>query len=438
MRNAAITIVKQLRSAGYEAYFAGGCVRDALLGLAPKDYDIATNATPDTIMRIFRKTVAIGKAFGVISVLSEGFQFDVTTFRSDGNYSDGRRPDSVTFSDRETDVTRRDFTINGLLEDPVAGEIIDLVGGQEDIRRKVIRTIGDPRQRFAEDKLRMMRAVRFSCQLNFAIDPATSTAIKEMSPSITQVSYERIRDEIEKILVSPLRAEGIDMLHSLGILREILPEVADMEGVPQPPDFHPEGDVFTHVKLCLSNLRDPSFEVAMATLLHDIGKPPTITFPADPKTDRIRFNAHEVVGERMTERVCRRFKLSREETEKICWMVAKHMTFKDVEHMRESTLKKFLSHEFYDDLEQVFVADKMAADKDMASFEYLKAMRGKFTAEDLKPEPFLRGKDLIELGLAPGPIFTTILAAVYDSQLEGGVKTRDEAIVFVKEKYLTI
>ena len=430
MYETAVKIVKKLRNAGYEAYFAGGCVRNKILGKEAKDYDIATNAIPDVVQKMFPHTVAVGKAFGVVVVLENNRQFEGATFRADGKYSDNRRPDCVTFSDYKSDILRRDFTINGIFYDPIENKLIDIVGGEKDIKNRIICTIGNPIERFTEDKLRMMRAVRFSAQLGFVIESETENAIRKLANTITTISFERIRDELRLILLSDNRAEGLDMLYRLGLLKEILPEIVAMDGVPQPPEFHPEGDVFTHTKLCLKNLDNPTFELAMAALLHDVGKPPTFVV-----ADRIRFNAHEVVGERIAKKICHRLKLSNDDTEKICWMVVKHMTFKDITNMRESTLKRLLASKHYDNLEMLFVADKLAADKDMSNYEYLKEMKAKFSVEDIRPEPLIGGKELIEMGFEPGPIFSVILDKVEDAQLEGKVKTCEEAIGFIREHF---
>jgi len=430
MYNTALFIVRHLREAGFESYLAGGCVRDNLMNLEPKDYDIVTDATPEAIERIFPNHITVGKAFGVVIVIVNNYQFEVTTFRQDGKYSDSRRPDSVTFSDWKNDVLRRDFTINGMLFDPLNNKLLDIVGGEQDIKMKIIKTIGDPLRRFSEDKLRMMRAVRFACELNFNIEDKTEKAIKELASEITQVSFERIRDELKIILMSKNRARGIALLFQFGLLREILPEVVAMDKIPQPPQFHSEGDVFTHTKLCLEYLENPSFELALATLLHDIGKPHCFKI-----TDRIRFNGHEKVGEIISEKICRRLKLSLSEIDKVVYLVSNHMLLKDVRKMRQATLKRLIANRYFGDLLKLFRVDKLASDKDLTDLEFLEAKVKEFKKEELKPKPLIIGKDLIKLGLVPGPIFSEILRKVEDAQLEGEIKTKNEAIEFVKKTF---
>ncbi|MBI5359572.1 MAG: CCA tRNA nucleotidyltransferase [Planctomycetes bacterium] len=424
----AAEIVTRLQTAGFEAYFAGGCVRDKMLGKEPDDYDVATNAVPDVIEKMFPKTIAVGKAFGVIIVLKNGIEVEVATFRADGHYTDGRHPDSVTFSDLKTDVERRDFTINGMMEDPVKGEIIDLVGGREDLKKGIIRCIGAPVSRFTEDRLRMLRAIRFACQLGFRVDHAIISAIKQMADKITSVSWERIRIEIEKILTSNNRGKGIRMMDEFGLLKHVLPEVSKMKGVQQPPEFHPEGDVYEHTLIALDSLEKPDFILALSVLLHDAGKPDTFMI-----TDRIRFNEHEFYGERIAEKVCRRLKMSRDDIEKVKWLISKHMIFKDVTKMRQSTLKRLLREEYFEELAQLCRADKKAMGAGMEELDYCEQKKREFHEAELKPKPFLRGQDLLEMGLEPGPAFTDLLRAAEDAQLEGALKSKEEAIEFVRK-----
>lgn len=429
---AALRVLRRIRDAGFEAYFAGGCVRDRLRGVPPKDYDIATSALPDQVEALFRKTVLVGKQFGVVRVREDGHEIQVATFRSDVSYSDGRHPDAVRFSTYREDVMRRDFTVNGLLYDPIENKVIDLVGGEEDLKRRVIRCIGTPAQRFQEDKLRIMRAIRFACQLQFDIDPQTFEAVRQFAPQITQVSWERIRDELRLILLSDQRARGIRLLDESGLLQRILPEVVAMKGVAQPPDFHPEGDVYVHTLLALEQLLKPTFEVALATLLHDVGKPKTYSVEGD----RIRFNKHEFVGEQMAEEIGRRFRLSNEEIVKVRALVRDHIKLKDVKNMKASTLKRFLSEPHFKDLMTVCQADILASNKDLSSHEFALEARAKFLADkSLRPEPLLRGRDLIALGMTPSPQFTEILHKVEDLQLEGRLKTRDEAIEYLRKTW---
>ncbi|HEY5648456.1 MAG TPA: CCA tRNA nucleotidyltransferase, partial [Nitrospiria bacterium] len=334
LREKAVSIVKTLRKAGYEAYWAGGSVRDLVMGNEPDDYDIATSAPPDAVMKLFKQTIPVGVSFGVVRVRLDEDEFEVAAFRSDGRYIDGRHPETVTFSDAREDAKRRDFTINGMFYDPEEEKVIDYVEGQADIKKGVIRAIGDAGKRFEEDRLRMIRAVRFSARFGFPIEPETEKALRGLSDKIPSISGERIRDELEKMLCGANPAQAFRLLHKTGILKVILPEVVAMDGVEQPPQFHPEGDVLTHTFLLLENLREPSFELALAALLHDIGKPPTFTV-----SDRIRFNNHCEVGEKMTLAVCRRLRLSNEQTRVVAELVRDHLRFKDVKQMRVSTLK---------------------------------------------------------------------------------------------------
>ena len=427
MESIAGEMVTRLRDHGHVAYFAGGCVRDQLLGLEPKDYDVATDAPPDRVRKLFSNTQAVGAAFGVILVLEGGHQFEVATFRSDGRYQDGRRPESVTFSTPQEDAKRRDFTINGMFFDPDTEQVIDLVGGQEDLGRRVIRAIGNPRERFAEDRLRLIRAVRFAARLGFALDPATEAAIREMAPAIVQVSGERIRDELSKILVPDTRSKALQMLHDTGLLRPILPEVTAMEGVAQPPEYHPEVDVWTHTKLALDTLRNPTFELALAVLLHDIGKPPTFVI-----ADRIRFNNHDRVGADMTELIANRLKLSNDQKDLVVWLVHKHLAFLQWEKMRPSTLKRLLANEHIHDLLKLVRADTLGSMADDRYVDVLETMKATMKVEELKPPPLVTGSDLIAMGFAPGPSFKRALTEVMDAQLEGTVKDRDAALALAK------
>jgi poly(A) polymerase len=425
----ALRVVATLRQGGFEAFLAGGCVRDRLRGVPPKDYDIATNARPEVVQRLFPRHVAVGKAFGVIVVLDGSERVEVTTFRAETAYSDGRHPDAVTFSDLGTDVRRRDFTINGMMWDPAGDRIVDLVGGREDLAAKVVRTIGDPAARFGEDRLRMLRAVRFACELGFAIDPATAAAVRTLAPSIASVSAERIREELKRILVSPGREAGLGILRDLGLLATILPEVAALAGVPQPPEYHPEGDVFTHTALCLRHLERPSWPLALATLLHDIGKPSTLTV-----SDRIRFNEHDGVGGTMAAAVCDRLKLSNEEKERVVWIVERHMIFKDVQQMRMSTLKRLLGHPFFPDLLAMHRADRLASAADLANHDFCVAKLGSLPAEALRPKPLLTGHDLMGMGVPPGPRLGALLRELEEAQLEGTATTRAEAEALIRAR----
>jgi poly(A) polymerase len=425
---AASEVVQTLQNAGFEALFAGGCVRDALLGESPKDYDVATAADPETVESLFVSTVPVGKAFGVILVLMDGIQIEVATFRHDGPYSDGRHPDSVAFTDRVEDVKRRDFTVNGLMYDPIAEVVYDEVGGVADLDNRVIRAIGDPVNRFEEDRLRLLRAVRFSCRLGYTLDTTTAEAIRHLAPRITEVSWERIRMEFEKIITHPSRSNGLRMLDDLGLLEPTFPELTAMKGVEQPPEFHPEGDVWVHTLLAMDQLENPSFTLALGTLLHDVGKPKTYTV-----TDRIRFNQHESVGAEMAETICRRMKCSREEIDAVSWLVKKHMVIKDAPKMRAARFKRLVRDEHFDELVQLFRADILACHRDLSLYDEVQARVEEVRSEPLCPAPLITGKDLISLGLTPGPDFTALLAAVEDAQLENRISTAEEALSLVRE-----
>lgn len=431
----AIDIVKTLQEHGYKAFFAGGCVRDMVMGKESEDYDIATSALPEDIMKLFERTIPVGVQFGVVIVVKDGHNFEVATFRTEGSYTDGRHPDYVAFSTPEADVKRRDFTINGLLYDPLKNEILDYVGGQEDISRGIIRTIGNPVERFTEDKLRMMRAARFACRFNFPIHEDTRQAIIQLAKNIHVISAERIREELEKILTGTNPHIGIKLLDELCLLQEILPEVSSMKGVRQPENFHPEGDVFVHTLLCLSKLAPvpehgmerPSWTLAMGVLLHDIGK--TITFE---ELDRIRFNLHEKVGADMAARICDRLKTSNAEKDRIVWLVLKHLYFKDAQKMRLSKLKRLLGEEGYPELAELCRIDALASSGDLSDYHFCREMFSKLSHEEVKPKPLITGHDLIGMGLKPGPVFKDILMKIEDEQLEGNLKTKEEAIEMAK------
>ncbi|MEK7806056.1 MAG: CCA tRNA nucleotidyltransferase, partial [Planctomycetota bacterium] len=400
-----------------------------------EDYDIATSALPEDIMKLFERTIPVGVQFGVVIVIKEGHNFEVATFRTEGSYSDGRHPDYVAFSTPEADVKRRDFTINGLLYDPLKNEILDYVGGQEDISKGIIRTIGNPAERFTEDKLRMIRAARFACRFNFPIHEDTRRAIIQLAKNIHVVSAERIREELEKILTGTNPHIGIKLLDELCLLQEILPEVSSMKGVRQPENFHPEGDVFVHTLLCLSKLAPvpehgmerPSWTLAMGILLHDIGK--TITFE---ELDRIRFNLHEKVGADMTAKICDRLKTSNAEKDRIVWLVLKHLYFKDAQKMRLSKLKRLLAEEGYPELAELCRIDALASSGDLSDYHYCQEMFSKLSHEEVKPKHLITGHDLIDMGLKPGPVFKDILMKIEDEQLEGNLKTKEAAIEMAK------
>src|SRR3989338_8379097 len=423
----AIEIVETLKNHGYKAFFAGGCVRDIIMEKESIDYDIATNALPQDIINLFEKTIPVGVQFGVVIVVKDGHNFEVATFRTEGSNNDGRHPGYVAFSTPEADVKRRDFTINGLLYDPVKNEILDYVGGQEDISKGIIRTIGNPIERFTEDKLRMIRAARFACRFNFPIHEDTRRAIIQLAQNIHVVSAERIREELEKILTGTNPHIGIKLLDELCLLEEILPEVSSMKGVRQPENFHPEGDVFVHTLLCLSKMKNPSWTLAMGVLLHDIGK--TVTFE---ETDRIRFNLHEKVGADMAKKICNRLKTSNAEKDRIVWLVLKHLYFKDAQKMRLSKLKRLFAEEGYPELAELCRIDALASSGDLSDYHYCQEMFSKLSHEEVRPKPLITGHDLIAMGLKPGPVFKDILTKIEDEQLEGNLNTKEAAIEKVK------
>ena len=430
------SIVERLRKSGYRAFFVGGCVRDMVMKIPPEEYDITTSAKPDEIMKIFPNTVPVGANFGVILVLEDKHKFEVATFRRDESYSDGRHPDRVIYSgDEREDVLRRDFTINGMLYDPMTEEVIDYVGGIEDLRNRVIRTIGNPKDRFNEDKLRMMRAVRFAARFSYKLDEDTIKAIYELAPLISQVSAERVRDEVVKIISQENPGLGLRLLRETGLLKHILPEIDNMHGVPQPPEFHPEGDVFTHTCLVLDKLFEitkgkPSPELALGGLFHDVGKPITLTV-----TDRIRFNGHDKIGAEMTKKICKKLRFSNKQIERIVSLVREHLRFKDVFRMRESTLKRFLGIPCFEDHLTLHLADCLASHGSTDAYDFMKKKLEELKQEEIKPRPILNGYDLIEMGYAPGPIFSSILDSLEEAQLEGTVKDKEQAKRFVQERF---
>ena len=422
------SIVARLQSAGHTAYYAGGCVRDALRGVTPKDYDVATSARPEEVQAIFQRNVSIGAHFGVICVLDGGFQFEVASFRADGVYIDGRRPANVTFTTARGDAERRDFTINGMFLDPVAGKIIDYVGGRSDLEAGVLRAIGDPAARLQEDRLRLLRAVRFAAALDFKIEPGTWAAVRAQAAGIGIISAERIRDELVRIFVSPTRVAGFDLLDSSGLLREVLPEVNALKGCEQPPAFHPEGDVFIHTRLMLSLLPDVvSVPLVFSVLLHDAGKPRC--FSRDPAEDnRIRFSGHEHAGAEMTFQIMERLRFSRAETDATVEAVRQHMAFKDVQHMRVAKLKRFMARPGFRDELELHRVDCTGSHGMLDNYDFLRAKREEFANEPLIPKPLVTGHDLIAMGLKPGKRIGELLEAIQTRQLEGGFADRQEAL----------
>jgi putative nucleotidyltransferase with HDIG domain len=435
----ATRIVRELRDRGFSAYLAGGCVRDLVLGREPADYDVATSATPAEVMRLFPKTYAVGAQFGVVlvPVLRNGptgeranYATEVATFRSDGAYSDGRHPDQVQFSSSaQLDVQRRDFTINGLLLDPLSRDVLDYVGGRQDLERGVVRAIGEPHHRFSEDKLRMLRAVRFAARFGYQIYPRTFAAIQELAAQIHQVSRERIRDEILKMLTEGRARRAFELLDETGLLQQVLPEIKKMHGVAQPPEYHPEGDVWVHTLLLLEKLpAGCSKTLALGVLLHDVGKPPT--FRVAP--DRIRFDQHAEVGTRMAEEICRRFHLSNDETAQVCALVANHMRFGDVMRMKESTLKRFFRLPEFSEHLELHRMDCLSSHRDLTLYDFAKHKFEEMPLEQIRPTPLITGNDLIAAGYMPGPQFKEWLTALEDAQLEGAITTKEEALGLVR------
>ncbi|MEW6756002.1 MAG: CCA tRNA nucleotidyltransferase [Candidatus Latescibacterota bacterium] len=427
----ALHIARRLGAAGHRALLAGGCVRDWLQGWQPKDWDIATDADREQVMALFPRTLQVGVRFGIVVVVLEEGTYEVARFRREADYADGRHPRTVQFADPETDARRRDFTINGMFLDPVAQRVLDFVGGRRDLERGIVRAIGAPRQRFGEDYLRMLRAVRFAARFGFALAPETYAAIGALAPLIRRTSTERVRDEVTRILTEGRPGRGLRLLLETGLLQEVLPEVAAMAGVPQPPVYHPEGDVFTHVCLCLDRLRQPGPVLAWATLLHDVGKPSTYT-----ESDRIRFHEHDAVGAAMAERLARGLRLPADQVRRLCELVAQHMRMRHVRQMRPGRLKRFLRQPHFAELLELHRADCLASHGDLDLYEFCRHTLGQLRQEDLRPAPLLCGHDLQRLGLEPGPAFGRILDSLEEEQLEGRVRTRQEAEAFVRQHYL--
>lgn len=430
LRKAAEDVCAVLREAGHRALFAGGCVRDMLLGAEPKDYDVATSATPIEIEALFPKTIGVGAKFGVEIVQTSSGPIEVATFRSDGPYSDGRHPDYVEFRGEREDAARRDFTINALFFDPESNEVIDYVDGRRDLEAGVIRTVGDPRERFQEDYLRLLRAVRFAARLGFALDPGTKSAVVELAPWVLGSSWERIRDEIVKLLTEGGAAQGFRLLDETGLLERILPEVAAMKGVEQPPEFHPEGDVFTHTMLMLDQLESPSPTLALGVLLHDVGKPLTQTFE-----DRIRFNNHDKVGARLTETICDRLRLSSDMKDRVVWMVEQHMRLGAASKMKESKLKRFVREDGFDELLELGRVDCLSSHRDQSNIEWIREFIGQLQPEEIRPARLITGNDLIAMGYEPSPAFSRILEALEDEQLEGRISTKDDAMAYIRQEW---
>jgi poly(A) polymerase len=444
-REFAEQICRSLRAAGHQAYLVGGCVRDILLKREPADYDVSTDATPDRVQQLFPHSLAVGAKFGVIVVLEDvpdgaeprsPLQVEVATFRSDVGYSDGRHPDNVVYTgSAEEDVKRRDFTINALLLDPETNEILDFVGGRKDVSAGIIRAIGRAAERFTEDKLRMVRAVRFAARFRYAIEASTFTAIVRLAPQIHEVSAERLRDELTKILTEGAARRGFELLDETRLLDELLPEVSRMKGVEQPPQFHPEGDVWTHTLMMIGGLpAGCSPTLAWGVLLHDVGKPPTFTPPSGPQ-DRIRFDEHAEVGVRIAEEICRRLRFSNDDTGQITALVANHMRFKDVPQMKASTLKRFVRLERFDEHLKLHYLDCTSSHGHLDNYDHIRQFLAETPPEQVRPPRLVTGDDLIALGYKPGPPFHAILEAVEEAQLNGRVTTREAALQLVQAEF---
>jgi poly(A) polymerase len=450
---AALQIVETLRARGYEAYLAGGCVRDLLLGREPADYDVATSATPDVVLEMFPRTFAVGAHFGVVLVAPEaedtGFVTEVAAFRSDLAYSDGRHPDGVRYTKTaEEDVRRRDFTINGLLLNPLRGSrplveclgdpkvmrdaVLDFVGGLADLDAGLVRAIGRAEQRFEEDHLRMLRGVRFAARFGFELESETRRAIRSLASRIHAVSRERVRDELTKMLTEGHARRAFELLDETGLLNEVLPEVARMKGVEQPPQFHPEGDVWVHTLMLLEQLEPGCSEtLAWGALLHDVGKPPT--FKRAP--DRIRFDGHVEIGVAMGAEICRRFRFSNEETRQVVALIENHMRFMDAQRMKESTLKRFFRLERFEEHLALHKMDCLAGSGYLEHWEFVRDRLSSMPQEAVRPKPLITGRELIAAGYPPGERFREMLRAAEDAQLEGTVATAEEAMKLVRERF---
>ncbi|HEX5411347.1 MAG TPA: CCA tRNA nucleotidyltransferase [Terriglobia bacterium] len=430
-RHAATDIVRRLRDAGFDAYLVGGCVRDIVMGHEPKDYDVATSAPPEQVVGIFPDSLTVGAHFGVVIVPREEGNVEVATFRRDGLYTDGRHPVQVEYAhSAEEDVRRRDFTINGLLYDPLENRVIDYVGGQADIRGHRVRAVGDPYQRFGEDRLRMLRAVRFAARFNFELDPAAADAIRELAGEIRLISAERVRDEILKILTEGQARRGFELLDSAKLLEPLLPEVKAMQGVAQPPEFHPEGDVWTHTLMMLGGLKNPKPTLALGVLLHDVGKPRTFAV-----RERIRFDNHVEVGAKMAEEICKRLRLPLRDTERVVELVRHHLRFKDFPQMRRSTQIRFLRMPGFEEHLELHRLDCLASHGKLDNYQLATRMLGELPAEKIRPLRLLTGIDLIREGYKPGPVFKQMLQAVEDAQLEGEIQTQADALRLVHQRF---
>jgi len=435
IREIALGIVKRLQEAGFAAFWVGGCVRDFLLGRQPTDYDVATSALPDQIEKLFPRTIPVGRKFGVIIVLEQDRQFQVVTFRAEADYHDGRRPERVTFGDAKADAERRDFTVNGLFFDPVKNELRDWVGGEADLRAKIIRTIGSPAERFGEDHLRMLRAVRLAAQLGFEIDPATFSALKTHAPKIKEISAERIRDELIKLFAPPHAARGLELLMESGLLDQVLPELAATSKCEQSPDYHPEGNVFNHLVLMLKQLpADADLSLPWSALLHDIAKP--VTASVDDKTGSIHFYEHEKIGANMAEQILERLKFPRKQIDDIVTAVRCHMQFKDATEMRTSTLRRLLMRPTFPLELALHRLDCLGSHRRLDVYDFLLEKAKELEAQPEIRPPLLTGNDLIAMGMKPGPAMGALLAEIREKQLQDELKTSDDARAWIRERGL--
>jgi tRNA nucleotidyltransferase/poly(A) polymerase len=431
-REAATELARRLKAAGHEALFAGGCVRDRLMGNTPKDFDIATSATPVEVVKLFPGSNEVGAHFGVVIAKLGGQHVEIATFRTDGSYRDGRRPESVTFSTPQEDAQRRDFTINGLFENPESGEVIDYVGGLADLESRTLRAIGNAEARFNEDGLRLLRAVRFAARLDFTVEPVTRAALRDGAHLLDRISPERIRDEFSKILTCPRRRHGVELLVDTGLIQHFLPEVLPMIGCDQPPEWHPEGDVYTHTCIMLDMLEpDAPLDLCLAVLLHDIAKPPCRTIDSD--TGRIRFNGHDAMGAEMAETILRRLKYPNDIIAAVIPMVARHMQFMNVQKMRIAKLKRFMAEPTFDREMELHRVDCGSSNGFTDNYEFLQAKAAQFAAEPLIPPPLISGRDLIKLGLKPSPRFKEILETIETEQLEGRILDRESALLHLQQ-----
>lgn len=426
------SIVHTLRQHGYEAYLAGGCVRDKLLGVDPKDFDVATSAHTIDVCQLFPHAIPVGAQFGVVLVVQDGMSCEVATFRSDGVYFDGRHPESICFTNAREDAQRRDFTINGMFYDPTSEQVIDYVNGQQDLAAGVIRAIGDPYARFSEDRLRMLRAIRLAARLGFAIEADTFAAIQELAPTIVDIAWERIGDEVVKALTEGGAKRAFELLTDSGLLAVLLPEIEAMRGVEQSPDFHPEGDVFIHTLLLLDKLDDPSETLALGALLHDVAKP----LCQDRKGERITFYGHCEKGAEMAVGICQRLRRSRPTWERVEYLVRNHLRALSAPDMRAATLKRFLREDGIEELLELVRLDALSSSGDLRPYHFCKRKLAEFGPEQITPPRLLTGKDLLVLGLPPGPRFKEILDAVEEAQLEGRLQTREDALAWVRQSML--